>query len=112
VALIVSANRFESSKPGCPVVLDSLATTLVLAHGQSVQGGADKNKAAIAGWKAILLKAQYVWLSPNHWKRIPFGYNSAQWAWFTDHFRQIAPKVKPGQPDWIKGVGQLFVPKS
>ncbi|HEY1627720.1 MAG TPA: hypothetical protein VGG16_28420 [Streptosporangiaceae bacterium] len=112
VALIVSANRFESSKPGCPVVLDSLATTLVLAHGQSVQGGADRNKAAIAGWKAILLRAQYVWLSPNHWKRIPFGYNSAQWAWFTDHFRQIAPKVKPGQPDWIKGVGQLFVPKS
>jgi hypothetical protein len=112
VALIVSANRFESSKPGCPVVLDSLATTLVLAHGQSVQGGADRNKAAIAGWKAILLRAQYVWLSPNHWKRIPFGYNSAQWAWFTDHFRQIAPKVKPGQPDWIKGVGQLFVPKT
>jgi alpha-1,2-mannosyltransferase len=111
VALLIAANRFESTGP-CPVVIDSLATTLVLTHGESVQGGADNDRAAIAAWQAILLKAQYVWLSPNHWKRIPFGWDSAQWGWFTDHFRQIAPAYKHGQPDWILGIGQLFVPRT
>jgi alpha-1,2-mannosyltransferase len=107
-ALVIAANRFEASKPGCPVVVDSLATTLVLTGGQSVQGGADTNKKAIAAWQAMLLKAQYVWLSPNHWKRIPFGYNSAQWTWFTGHFRQIAP-APDAKRNWILGIGQLFV---
>jgi alpha-1,2-mannosyltransferase len=109
VALVISANRFEPAKPGCPVVIDSLATTLVLTHGQSVQGGAGTNKTAIGGWRAILLKAQYVWLSPNHWKRIPFDWNTAQWKWFTDHFRQIAPAYHHGQKNWLPGIGQLFV---
>lgn len=112
VSLAIAANRFDTSEPGCPVMIDSLATTLVLTHGQSVQAGADHNKAAIAAWRALLLKARYVWLSPNHWRRIPFGYNSAQWAWFTRHFRQIAPKIKPGQKNWILGIGQLFVRRS
>jgi len=112
VSLTIAADRFDSTQPGCPVMIDSLATTLVLAHGQSVQGGADHNKAAIDGWRALLLKAKYVWLSPNHWKRIPFGYNSAQWKWFTTHFRQIAPTYKNGQPNWIIGIGQLFERRS
>jgi alpha-1,2-mannosyltransferase len=109
VALLISANRFEPGKPGCPVVIDSLATTLVLTHGESVQAGADHDKAAIAAWKSILLRAQYVWLSPNHWKRIPFGYSSAGWTWFLGHFRQIAPVYRPGQKNWLPGLGQLFV---
>jgi alpha-1,2-mannosyltransferase len=111
VALLISANRFEAARPGCPVVIDSLATTLVLTHGQSVQGGAGTNQKAVAGWQAILLKAQYVWLSPNHWKRIPFGWNTVQWQWFSEHFRQIAPKYHRGQQNWILGIGQLFVPR-
>jgi alpha-1,2-mannosyltransferase len=112
VALVISANRFESSKPGCPTVIDSLATTLVLAHGQSVQGGANYNRAAVAGWKTILLKAQYVWLSPNYRRRLPFDFGTAQWKWFTDHFRQIAPTHHHGQLNWIPGIGQLYVRRS
>jgi alpha-1,2-mannosyltransferase len=107
VSLVISANRFESAKPGCPVVVDSLATTLVLAHGQSVQAGANHNQAAVAGWKAILLKAQYVWLSPNYRRRLPFDFGTAQWTWFNDHFRQIVPKHS-----WIHGIGQLYVRSS
>ncbi len=105
-SLLISADRFSAAKPGCPVVIDSLATTLVLTRGVSVQGGADNNATAIAAWQRILLQARYVWLSPNHWRRIPFGWNSSQWAWFTAHFGQVVPK-KPD--DWIRGVGQLFV---
>jgi hypothetical protein len=107
-SLVISADRFTAAKPGCPVVIDSLATTLVLTGGVSVQGGANHNATAIAAWQRLLLQAPYVWLSPNHWRRVPFGWNSAQWAWFTAHFEQVVPS-KPG--DWIRGVGQLFVRK-
>ena len=107
-SLVISADRLTAAKPGCPVVIDALATTLVLTHGISVQGGANHNATAIAAWQHMLLQAPYVWLSPNHWRRIPFGWNTSQWAWFTAHFEQVVPS-KPG--DWIRGVGQLFVRK-
>jgi len=110
-ALVIAANRFETTDPGCPVVIDSLATTLVLAHGQSIQAGANYNGPAVAAWKAMLLKAQYVWLSPNYRRRLPFNFGTAQWTWFTGHFRQIAPNPN-GQRNWILGIGQLFVRRS
>jgi hypothetical protein len=103
VALTIAANRFEAAKPGCPVVIDSLATTLVLTHGISDQGGADRNPAAQAGWQQILTRAQYVWLSPNVWRRLPWraGYPP---AWFTADFRQIWPRT-----GWVRGLGNLYV---
>jgi hypothetical protein len=110
-SLLISADRFEAAKPGCPVVIDSLATTLVLTRGVSIQGGAGKNASAIAAWEHILGQAQYVWLSPNHWRRIP---QPSPWTWFNDHFKQIAPPadwVCDGGTGWVCGVGQLFVRK-
>ena len=109
VSFTIAANRFEASEPGCPVVIDSLATTLVLTHGVSIQGGADHDASAAAAWQAILLKAQYVWLSTNHWRRIPFGWNTPGWKWFTHHFTQIAPAIKAGKKSsYLPDFGQLF----
>jgi alpha-1,2-mannosyltransferase len=109
VSFTIAANRFTAAKPGCPVVIDSLATTLVLTHGVSVQGGADKDASAVTAWRDILLRAQYVWMSTNHWRRIPFGWNTPQWTWFTDHFRQIAPAAPAGQNStYLPDFGQLF----
>jgi hypothetical protein len=112
-SLVISADRFSAAKPGCPVVIDSLATTLVLTHGTSVQGGADSNASAVAAWRHILSQAQYVWLSPNHWRRLPWP-NYAL-TWFYQHFRQVAPPADwacgTGK-GWICGIGQLFVRKS
>ena len=105
-SLVISADRFTAAKPGCPVVIDALATTLVLTHGVSVQGGANHNATAIAAWQHLVLQAPYVWLSPNHWRRIPFGWWTSQWTWFSAHFKQVVPS-KEG--DWIRGVGQLYV---
>lgn len=116
-SLVISADRFEAAKPGCPVVIDSLATTLVFAHGVSIQGGADNNRAAVARWRAIFSKVQYVWLSPNHTRRFPWpGYEI---AWFNAHFTQIQPSPAGGGPNvecqwgscWFRGYGQLFVRK-
>jgi hypothetical protein len=108
-SLIISADRFNAAKPGCPVVVDALATTLVLTHGTSVQGGADNNPSAVAAWQHLLLQVRYVWLSPNHWRRIPFAWGTSQWAWFTAHFTQVVPK---NPNDWIRGIGNLYVRKS
>jgi hypothetical protein len=113
VALLIMANRFEPAKPGCPVVIDALATTLARTGGVSVQGGAEKNRSAVLAWRNIFEHAQYIWLSPNQWKRVPFGYGTADWTWFTDHFRQIVPANPHDRPNvYIHGIGELYVPRT
>lgn len=102
ISLTISANRFESAKPGCPVVLDALATTLVFTHGVSVQGGAARDGRAVADWQALLSKADYVWLSPNVWRRLPWHDGYAP-AWFYQHFTQIWPAQ-----GWVRGLGNLY----
>lgn len=101
-SLLISADRFEAAKPGCPVVIDSLANTLVLTHGVSDQGGAIHDASAAAAWRAIISKAQYVWLSPNVWRRLPWqnGYTP---SWFSAEYKQVAPPT-----GWIRGIGNLF----
>jgi hypothetical protein len=104
VSLLISADRFDAAKPGCPVVIDSLATTLAITGGVSVQAGADRDLKAQAAWQAILGKAQYVWLSPNVWRRLPW---SAVWgppASFNAEFKQIVPATS-----YIRGIGNLYV---
>lgn len=103
VSFLISADRFESAKP-CPVVIDSLATTLVFTHGVSDQGGATKDWAAQREWEQILNKAQYVWLSPNVWRRLPWGYVWGPPKAFTAEFKQIVPPT-----GWIRGIGNLYV---
>ena len=72
VSLTLAANRF-STGAGCPDVLDSLATTLVEDNGLSVQGGAKASARAVAAWTWIFGHAQYVWLSPDSDRRIPWS---------------------------------------
>jgi alpha-1,2-mannosyltransferase len=105
VALTIAANRFEPAKPGCPVVIDSLATTLVITHGVSIQGGADYDSKAVRAWEGLLAKAQYVWLSTNYTRRIP--QSGSETTWFSQHFTQVWPPTD-WYPYWVRGFGQLF----
>jgi alpha-1,2-mannosyltransferase len=103
VSLMISADRFTSDKPGCPDVIDSLATTLVLSGGTSIQGGASNMPKVVQGWKNILGKAGYVWVSTNSDKRIPWTQKpdpSALWIWFTDNFTPVT--------GYSPSMGQLF----
>jgi hypothetical protein len=50
-SLTIAADRFYAWKPGCPVVIDSLATTLAFTHGVSVQAGADADTQAVTDWQ-------------------------------------------------------------
>jgi hypothetical protein len=86
VSLTIAANRF-STGPGCPAVLDSLATTLVEDNGISVQGGAKSSARAVAAWRWIFGQAEYVWLSADSDRRIPWSIALSQW--FGRHFKRL-----------------------
>ena len=86
VSLTIAADRF-STRPGCPAVLDGLATTLVNDNGISVQGGARSSARAVAAWRAIFAHTSYVWLSSQSGRRIPW--TTALTQWFDQHFQLI-----------------------
>lgn len=86
VSLTLAANRF-STRPGCPDVLDSLATTLVEDNGISVEGGAKASARAVSAWTWIFGHAQYVWLSSDSDRRIPW--TDGLQRWFARHFRPL-----------------------
>jgi alpha-1,2-mannosyltransferase len=96
VSLTLAANRF-STQPSCPDVLDSLATTLVEDNGVSVQGGAKASARAVAAWTWIFEHAQYVWLSPDNDRRIPWTHGLEQW--FARNYKRI---------DVHRGLGQVY----
>lgn len=93
ISLLVSADRFEIP-PGCPDVIDSLATTLMLSHGVSMQGGAGHMVSVADAWRSILDRARYVWLSPGSARRLPVD------AWFREDFAPVS--------GYVPGIGQLF----
>ena len=98
-SVVMSANRFSAPGSGCPDIVDALATTLVLSHGVSIQGGAAKSASVVAAWRAMLGRADYVWLSGGNARRIPW--TPALTAWFRASFRPIGP--------YSSGLGQLYV---
>jgi hypothetical protein len=94
---LIATDRFNLP-PGCPEVIDALATTLVLSHGISMQDGAGRLPAVVAGWQSILSRAQYVLLSPGSARRIPTG------AWFQRNFKPVT--------SYQAGIGQLWERRS
>jgi alpha-1,2-mannosyltransferase len=100
VSFAIAANRFAPPAPGCPDVIDSLATTLALSGGVSPQGGAGQAPRVVAGWEAIFGQARYVWLSGGVAARIPW--TPALRTWFNGHFRLLA--AYPGY-----GASKLYV---
>lgn len=100
VSMLIAADRFDSSSPGCPDIIDSLATTLVLSNGVSNQGGAQNLPKVVNAWQSLLAKAQYVLLSPTNSRRIPWSDGSSLLTWFYAHYQAITP--------YIDGQGQLY----
>ena len=100
ISLTIAADRFTSARPGCPDVLDGLAQTLVLTDGVSVQGGAASMPRVVAAWRGILSRADYVWLSPNNARRIPW--TPALTSWFDASFRPLQVH------EHAHGLGQVY----
>ena len=92
VSLTIGADRFANLPPGCPDIVDSLASTLVLSNGVSIQAGASKMPAVVAQWKKWLGEADYVWLSPAAAPRSASrGIRNELWLWFRAHFDKVGP---------------------
>jgi hypothetical protein len=104
VSLTIAADRFTGYPASCPVIVDSLAQTLALSHGVSVQGGAARDTAVVAAWRAWLSRADYVWLTPGRRpgggsaRRIPW--TPGLLGWFDRSFTAV------GTYSW--GTGQLY----
>jgi len=100
-SLAIAADRFAELPPGCPDIVDALASTLVLSNGVSVQGGATRMPQVVAAWQSWLDKADYVWLSPGgaSYRRIPW--TPGLLAWFNANFTPLG--------GYKNGTGQLYV---
>ena len=69
----IAANRFVSSRPGCVPMADGVGSDYSLSGGRSAATGAQRVPAVRALWMSALRGAQYVWLSPLSYKRIPWA---------------------------------------
>ena len=87
VSVTLAANRFESTDPRCPQMVDSLGTTLALSHGLKPATGAGKVPAVNAAWHQAFSNAQYVILTGTSNRRI--AWTPALEAYLGSHFTQI-----------------------
>jgi len=87
VSLTIEADRFISSVPGCPLLVDSIGTDYALSHGRNPATGAATYPALVEVWRTMLGRAQYVWFSGREARRVPW--TPELMAYFHQHFTQI-----------------------
>ncbi len=87
VSVTLAANRFESTDPNCPQMVDSLGTTLALSDGLKPSTGAAKVAAVNAAWDQEFSRAQYVILTAISNRRI--AWTPQLQAYLASHFSQI-----------------------
>jgi hypothetical protein len=87
VSVTLIANRFESTDPRCPQMVDSLGTTLALSHGLKPRTGAAKVPAVNAWWKQAFSNAQYLVFTRSDVRRIAWSRELK--AYLASHFTRI-----------------------
>jgi hypothetical protein len=87
-AMLLLANRFVSSVPGCGVIDDGLGTDLALSDGLTPATGAGTVPAVSRLWSEAFHRAQFVWFSDHSWRRVAFS--PALLAYFQHDFRVIS----------------------
>ena len=87
VSYTVAANRFFSTEPGCPIMVDSIGTDYSLSHGENAANGAGNTPAVQQVWLSALSHARYVWLSGLWQRRLPWTYPIQ--SYFNAHFRLL-----------------------
>jgi hypothetical protein len=87
VSMTIVANRFYSDVPGCPQIVDGLATDVALSHGKKPSDGAGYVPAVAAVWREAFSRAQLVLLSHNDVGRI--AWTPALKAYFAANFVQL-----------------------
>jgi hypothetical protein len=95
VSYTIVADRFSSTTPGCPSIIDSIGTDYALATGRNALVGAGRDPAVQRAWLSAFGHARYVWLNcmpvagaacdRTTGRRIPW--TPAISAYFSSHFR-------------------------
>jgi len=94
VALLISADRFTSSEPGCSVMVDGFGTSYALAHGQSSLT-AGRVPAVAAVWRQAFGAARYVLLTSYDPNRI--AWTPQLWDYFRANFVPVTGDWAPLQ---------------
>ena len=81
----IAANRFGSSQPGCVPMVDGVGSDYSLSQGRNAASGAQRVPAVRALWLSALRGADYVWLSPLSYRRIPWTAREIT-VYFDQHF--------------------------
>ncbi len=87
VSITISADRFDSSVPGCPLMVDSFGTLIALTSGQNMSASPRVLGTVAQVWRSAFERAQYVWLDGDTQGRITW--TPALHAYFTSHFTLI-----------------------
>jgi hypothetical protein len=93
VSYLVVADRFISDKPGCPAIDDGTGVNFALSGGMSTATGAGQVPAVAAVWQSAFARAQFIWLSQQSARRIPWTPAIARH--FHAHFARV-PGLGPG----------------
>ena len=88
VSLLIASNRFYSTRVDCPRWLDPFGTALALSGGRTVDGGAAQTAAVVSYWLSALHRAQYLWLTPQNARRVPW--TAATRSYFNGHFTSVS----------------------
>jgi alpha-1,2-mannosyltransferase len=91
-SLLISADRFYSSGPGCPVLVDGTGTSYALGHGQTALT-AGRVAAVAAVWRQAFGAAHYVLLTSYNQNRI--AWTPQLRAYFQDHFARVSGNWAP-----------------
>jgi alpha-1,2-mannosyltransferase len=89
----VVADRFFSSRPGCPAMVDAFGTFFAMTGGGGRHSSAVVLAPVVALWHATLEQATYVWLTGDTGAQIPW--NSDLYGYFRRHFRLIGLAGQP-----------------
>jgi hypothetical protein len=104
VALLISADRFVSSVPGCSVMVDGFGTSYTLAHGQSSLT-AGRVPAVAAVWRQAFAAADYVLLTSYDPNRI--AWTPQLRAYFRANFVPVTGNWAPLQLYARKGTARV-----
>lgn len=83
----LTANRFVSSSPTCPLMVDSFGTDISLANGRTLSAGGAGVPAVQRAWLSYFERAQFVLESPGFSARVPMTPEIA--AYFQHHFVRV-----------------------
>jgi hypothetical protein len=93
VPFTVAADRFFSSDPGCPAMVDAFGTLFAMTSGDQRSATPAMLRPVAALWQTTLQHAGFVWLTGDTAAQIPW--NGSLYGYFRRHFRLIGFAGRP-----------------